>query len=311
MTDSPLEQALIKTLLDDRKKDRRWRNVRFFVIVFFALIYTLIFMSLSSAQHRAHYLDPSKGYVSLVRLDGAIMPNKPFSALHVIPELTRAFADKEAKGVVLVINSPGGSPVQAAIIHDKIMQLKKKYNKQVIVLGEDALASGAYLVATAADKIYVNNDRLTGSIGVIMSGVGFTDAIKKIGVTRRVFTAGSNKDRLDPFEPVSDTDKEKIAQTLKAAHKSFIQYVQNGRKNKLKADPNKLFSGDFWLGSQAVKLGLADGTANLWNLLQDNFKVDQYKDYTHHTSMFEEVFEQLQSKLHLSLGQSIALKSEL
>ena len=133
----------------------------------------------------AHNGQGTHAYVSLVRLDGVIAANHPFSAMKVIPALARAFKDKASKGVVLLINSPGGSPVQASLIHDKIMQLKKKYHKKVIVFGEDTLASGAYLVATAADKIYVSPDTITGSIGVIMEGFGLNHAIEKLGRSPR------------------------------------------------------------------------------------------------------------------------------
>src|SRR3990167_4469530 len=265
-----IENRLIEAMLSEQKTARRWKNARF--IVWMLLIVTFIFLLMgphfSSGPKNG---DDHEAYVALVRLNGVIMPNSEFSAKTVIPELTRAFRDKGAKGVVLLMNSPGGSPVQASMIHDKIIQLKKKYHKEVIVVGEDTLASGAYLVSTAADKIFVNKDTVTGSIGVIMEGFGFTDVMKKIGITRRVFTAGTNKDRLDPYESLNPEDKAKIQSVLDAVHQDFINDVKQGRGNRLKGDPKELFSGDFWTGTQAVKLGLADGTANVWEATQDTF----------------------------------------
>jgi protease-4 len=221
-----------------------------------------------------------------------------------VPSLNRAFADKAAKGVILLINSPGGSPVQASIIHDKIEQLKKKYHKKVIEVGEDTRASGAYLVATAADKIYVNSDTITGSIGVIMNGFGFADTIKKLGITRRVFTAGTNKDRMDPFLPLNPVDTTKIHKVLNAVHQNFINDVLAGRKGKLHGDQKELFSGDFWTGQQATQLGLVDGTANLWTVMQDQFGVQHYKSYSARPSIIQMLTRGIQSQLHLGLSNS-------
>ena len=222
----------------------------------------------------------------------------------MIPLLNEAFRDKNAKGVVLLINSPGGSAVQASIIHDKIEALKKQYHKRVVVVGVDALASGAYLVSTAADEIYVNKDTLTGSIGVVMGGFGFVDAIQKLGITRRVFTAGSNKDRLDPFRPLTDQDKLKLHQILNEVHQNFIDDVLQGRRGKLRGNENELFSGDFWTGQQAVRLGLVDGTANLWTVMKKQFDVEHYKLYAPRPSLLQILTSNVESKLNLQLENS-------
>ena len=228
----------------------------------------------------------------------------------MIPELSQAFRDKESKGVVLLVNSPGGSPVQASLIHDKIVQLKEKYHKEVIVVAEDSLASGAYLVATAADKIFVNKDTVTGSIGVIMEGFGFEDLMSKLGVTRRVFTAGTNKDRLDPYVALNPADKEKIKQILDAVHQDFIDDVTAGRKGKLNGDPKELFSGDFWTGTQAVKLGLADATATPWEAMEETFGTTHYRDYSPRPSLWESVVRDVSMKLPLGLTDSHATLQE-
>ncbi|PHQ78468.1 MAG: peptidase U7 [Coxiella sp. (in: Bacteria)] len=305
---SLLSKELISALLNERRKDRRWSIIRMFVwILFILLVYFFIFAVTRPA-------DPSAGasYISLVRLNGVIMPGSNFSAYKVIPRLDKAFADPHSRGVILQINSPGGSPVQATIIHDRIEFLKRKFHKKVVVVGQDALASGAYLVATAADKIYVHKDTLTGSIGVIMSGFGFTDAIKKLGITRRVFTAGTNKDRLDPFMPVSLKDRKKVTAVLDQVHKNFIQDVLLGRKGRLHGKPSELFSGDFWTGSHAVSLGIVDGTGDLWTIMKTQFGVAHYRDYSVRPSLIESILKGAETKLGIALeNDHVALNEEL
>lgn len=298
-----LESHLIQSVLSEQRTARRWKNARFFTwVILFAL--SLMAFLMPDNVSTSHSNTVKGDYASLIRMTGTIMPGNRFSAKEIIPELNRAFRDKESQGVVLLINSPGGSPVQASIIHDKIIQLKTKYHKKVIVVAEDMLASGAYLVATAADKIFVSKDTITGSIGVIMEGFGLEGVISKIGVTRRVFTAGDNKDRLDPFTPVTPADKEKIQTVLDSVHQDFINDVTTGRAGKLTGDPKELFSGDFWTGTQAVKLGLADGTANLWEAMQTNFDTTHYRDYTPRPSFWQEVMKEVSTKLHLGLETS-------
>jgi len=309
----PLNNELVDALILDRKRDRRWRNIRFFIMVLFALLYTFLLVSPSQQDADEPGFNPKKPYVSLVRLNGEIAEDKSFSANKVVPLLTRAFADKQSKGVVLAINSPGGSPVQASIIHDKILYLKNKYpKKKVTVVASDALASGAYLVATAADKIYVNEDTLTGSIGVIMSGFGFEDTLKKIGVTRRLFTAGKNKARMDPFEPLNPADVAKMRTVLDDVHQHFINDVVQGRKNKLRGNPSELFSGDFWIGDRAVELGIADGIANVWEVLKSDYNVTQYKNFSPRPSFLNAFVKGVDSELNLGLTHETSpLREEL
>lgn len=308
---SNLEYKLIDTLLSEHRSTRRWKNARFFVwVILFILSILVVFNPFSSTQQNGTS-SSGKAYVSLVRLNGTISTDDSFSAEKVVPELNRAFRDKTAKGVVLLINSPGGSPVQASIIHDKILQLKKKYNKEVIVVAQDALASGSYLVATAADKIFVNKDTVTGSIGVIMEGFGFSDVMSKVGVTRRVFTAGANKDRLDPFMALKPEDQAKIKTILDSVHQDFINDVNEGRKGKLNGDPKELFSGDFWTGTQAVQLGLADGTANLWEATEETFGTTHYRDYSPRPGIWESVVRDVSTQLHLGFENHTQLREIL
>ncbi len=292
-------ENLARDLLKERKKDRFWRNVRFFLGFAFIVFF---FLQVSGSRQEAALPGDSKGYVALVRLDGLIAPGKAFSAEQVLPILKKAFSDKRAKGVVIDINSGGGTPVQAAIIHDEILMLKKRFNKKVIVVGEDMLASGAYFVAVSADKIYVNPNTITGSIGVIMQSFGFTDGIKKLGIDRRVITSGEHKDRLDPFLPQNPEDVKKIRTVIDEVHQNFNEAVLKGRAGKLKGDQKELFSGDFWTGETALKLGLVDGLGNLTDVMEAEFHVSRYEDYSESNNPLKKLVTQLGTYLNLPLS---------
>jgi len=274
-----LINSLATELLKEKRSARRWKTFR--SLAWLALI-AFISVSVFRYINGTNKSDSSYNgkYVSLIRLDGMIAPGRDFSSDTVIPVLKDAFADKRAEGVIIDINSPGGTPVQAAIIHDAIMTFKKRYHKKVIVIGEDTLASGAYYVAVSADKIYVNPNTLTGSIGVIMKSFGFVDLIKKLGVERRVYFAGAEKDRLDPFLPQNPQDIEKIKEVISEVHNNFIQAVAEGRKGKLHGTPEQLFNGDFWSGQTAFKLGLVDGLGNLMDVMEKEFGTSQFEEYS-------------------------------
>lgn len=294
MNEKELTSHLVTDLLKEKRADRRWRNIRF--IFWFALFaYTIfgIFKLLGTSSVPTS--GPSKHHVALIRLDGMIAPGRDFSGENLIPILKEAFTDKNAEGVIIDINSPGGTPVQSSIIHDAIITFKKKYKKRVIVVGEDLLTSGAYFVSVAADKIYVNPNTLTGSIGVIMKGFGFVDLMKKIGVERRVYFSGNDKDRLDPFLPQTPEDVAKIKQVLSEVHQNFEQIVLDGRKGKLKADNSILFTGDFWSGQTALQLGLVDGLGNLMDVMEKEFKTTKYKEYGKTPNLFKILTGQLNS----------------
>jgi protease-4 len=292
---------LMRELIKEKRSERRWKNFRFFLVIF--LLVTAGFFVFSTTHAPVANDDNNKGYVALVRLNGMIAPGEDFSAETVLPILKDAFSDKQAKGVVLDINSGGGTPVQASIIHDAVLELKKKYHKKVVVVGEDTMASGAYFVAVSADKIYVNPNTLTGSIGVIMKEFGFPELIKKIGIERRVYTSGINKDRLDPFLPKTPEDMTKIRQLIGEIHSNFKQAVQLGRQGKLVGNVDDLFSGDFWSGQAALKLGLVDALGNLSDVMQKEFQVSAYKDYSHEQSIVKGLIGQLGATLDLGLNR--------
>jgi len=186
--------------------------------------------------------------------------------------IKKAFSFKKAISIAISINSPGGSPVQSHLIHDYIRQLAKKNKKKVIVFAEDVAASGGYLIACAGDEIYANSSSIVGSIGVISASFGFQDAIKRIGVQRRVYTAGKNKSTLDPFKEEKQEDIERLKTIQLDLHKDFIEVVENSRSTKLKKDSGiELFSGEFWSGRKAKELGLIDGIGNADQILREKF----------------------------------------
>ena len=189
--------------------------------------------------------------------------------------IKKAFSFKKAKNIAISINSPGGSPVQSHLIHDYIRQLAKKNEKKVIVFAEDVAASGGYLIACAGDEIYANSSSIVGSIGVISASFGFQEAIKKIGIQRRVYTAGKNKSTLDPFKEEKVEDIERIKKLQLELHSDFIDVVKKSRGSKLK-DPekNNTFTGEFWSGSTSMKLGLIDGIGNAEQILREKFGDD-------------------------------------
>ena len=298
LSNKEVTNDLIQDLLKEKRSDRRWRNFRsiawFCLFAYFAFN---LFSYLGESSVTESIVASGKDHISLIRLDGMIAPGREFSAEEVIPLLHDAFSDKTAKGVVIDINSPGGTPVQAAIIHDAIMAYKTKYHKKVIIIGEDMLTSGAYYVAVAADRIYVNPNTITGSIGVVMKGFGFVDLMKKIGVERRVYVSGNAKDRLDPFLPQNQEDLQKISQVMSEVHDNFMQAVIAGRKGKLHGDPKTLFNGDFWSGQSALKLGLVDGLGNLMDVAEKEFHTTTFREYGTSPNIFKMLGGQLGSAI--------------
>lgn len=280
----PLEQYLVEELLKDRRRERFWRMVRWGGTMVVALVLFFVAAGIAAVAGRDGDSAPparaGEPYAALVRLEGEIGSGSGATSERFSPALVRAFQDEKAAGVIIAVNSPGGTPVQASIIHDRILQLKHKHpGKRVVVVGEDMLTSGAYMVAVAADAIYVNQATLTGSIGVISRSFGFVDLMQKAGVEARVQTAGSRKDLMDPFRPRTEEDRAKLDAVLRGIHDQFIAIVKDGRKGKLKGEDGQLFTGEFWLGAEAVKLGLVDGLGSLAQVLETEFKVTRVREY--------------------------------
>jgi protease IV len=291
------ERSVIEKLsfeaLKEQKARRRWG------IFFKLLAFTYLFGVLMTVVDWGGDRDAvGIKHTAVVRMIGTIEAGGDVSADKINSALRLAFEDKGTAGVVLQINSPGGSPVQSGIINDEVHRLRTKYpDIPLYVVVDDLCASGGYYVAAAADKIYVNKASLVGSIGVIMNGFGFTGTMDKLGVERRMITAGENKGFLDPFSPLNQKQKEHAQTLLNDIHQQFIEVVRSGRGKRLKETP-EMFSGLIWTGEQSVQLGLADGYGSVDSVARDVIKADKIIDY----SVKENIAERVAKKLGADVG---------
>jgi protease-4 len=287
-----LEKLAMATLIEQRQA-RRWRNgIRIAWLAFVVLLVGF------GWERGGAPTDVSKPHTAVIEIKGEIASGGEASAELVISSLRSAFEDAGTQGVVLLINSPGGSPVQAGIINDEIHRLKAKYKKPVYAVVEETCASAAYYIAVAADKIYVDKASIVGSIGVLMDGFGFTGLMDKLGVERRLMTAGENKGFLDPFSPQTDTQRAFAQTMLNQIHQQFIGAVKTGRGARLKETP-ETFSGLFWTGQQAVEMGLADQLASLDFVAREVIKAEELVDYTRR----DNVAERLVKRFGASIGE--------
>lgn len=269
------QEALVAELLRERKRDRRAGIVKAALFVLAVVVYFGWWAFFFNVGNESGAPDPSKPFAAVVKINGPIGPNEDASFENVAPLIKKAFEHPNSKGVVLAINSPGGTPVQSSLIHDLVVDLKKKHNKPVIAVGEDMMTSGAYLIAVSADKLIVNRSTVAGSIGVISAGFGFTGIMEKLGVERRVATAGKSKNLLDPFSPQTDDAREKQHELLERIHGHFIDIVKTGRGDRLKLDTPSLFEGTVWTGEDAVKIGIVDELGDLPGSIKKHFDVNQ------------------------------------
>jgi protease-4 len=300
--ESTLEMAA-REFLRDRRSERRWRT--FFRLAWLALVLAVAWILLAQ---RAHMNAPTGPHTALVDIRGEIDPDGEANAESLVAALTSAFEDSSAKAVVLRINSPGGSPVQAGIVNDEIRRLKALHQKKVYVVVEEVCASGAYYIAVAADDIYVDKASLVGSIGVLMDGFGFVGLMNKLGIERRLLTAGKNKGMLDPFSPQDEKQQAYAKVMIDQVHQQFIKVVREGRGTRLKETPDT-FSGLFWNGEEAVRTGLADHFGNLDFVAREVVKAPEVIDYTPK----ENVAEKLVKRLGASIGSGAvqALRSNI
>jgi protease-4 len=235
---------------------------------------------------RNHVNAPAGPHTALIEVRGEISADSEASAEGMVAAIKSAFEDSGAQAVVLRINSPGGSPVQAGIINDEIRRLKALHKKKVYAVVEEMCASGAYYIAVAADEIYVDKASLVGSIGVLMDGFGFTGAMEKLGVERRLLTAGENKGMLDPFSPQNAKQTAYAKAMIDQIHQQFIKVVKDGRGARLKETP-ETFSGLFWNGEEALRQGLVDKIGNLDYVAREVIKAEEIVDYTPHENLAE------------------------
>src|SRR5919201_6312477 len=283
------ERDLITKLAADalveQRRRRRWGI--FFKLLTFAYI-TFLLLIMVDWSSRADFTGGKK-HTAMVELNGIIAPGTDASAEKITMSLQAAFKDKGTVGVILRINSPGGSPVQSQTIYDEMRRLRKKYpDIPLYAVVEDICASGGYYVAAAADRIYVSKTSIVGSIGVLMNGFGFTGLMDKLGIDRRLITAGEHKGMLDPFSPLDEKDAEYVKTLIKDIHQQFIGAVRDGRGKRLKETPD-MFSGLIWTGEKSVELGLADGYGSLDSVARDVIKAEDIVDYTQKEGFAEKV----------------------
>jgi protease-4 len=301
-----LEHLLLENLKETRKA-RRWKAV-------LRVLTLLVIVAVVIAVFDFHL--PGRGmgvekHTAMVTLDGEISSSSMANAMDINSSLVSAFENEHSAGVVLRINSPGGSPVQAGMINDEIHRLRKLYPKKPFyVVVEDICASGGYYVAVAADQILVDKASLVGSIGVIMEGFGFTGLMDKLGVTRRMITAGSNKGMMDPFSKENPQQVEMIKTMIDEIHQQFIAVVKEGRGARLK-DTADLFSGRVWNGEQAVKLGLADGFGTVDTVARDVFKAPDILDYTMKENFAERVAKRFGAEAGAAAGKALIKSPDL
>ena len=292
------ERATLEKLafasLNEQKSARRWRTfVRLAWLVFFA---ALIWMATHRGGTTASSV--SSPHTAVIEIKGEIADGADASAEFINAALKAAFEDEGAKAVVLLINSPGGSPVQAGIMNDEIRRLKTLHKKPVYAVVGETCASAAYYIAVAADQIYVDKASIVGSIGVLMDGFGFTGLMDKLGVERRLLTAGENKGFLDPFSQQTEKQRAFAQSMLNQIHQQFISVVKAGRGERLKETP-EMFSGLFWTGQQAIELGLADKLGTLEYVAREVVKQDDIVDYTRR----DNVAERLAKRFGAAMGE--------
>jgi protease-4 len=300
-----LELLLLENLKENRKA-RRWRAALriLSLVVLVGLIYQLFDVQFPGSG------DSGK-HTALVSIEGEISPNSIANALDINSALTAAFESKEAVGVVLRINSPGGSPVQAGMINDEIRRLRTLHpEKPFYVVVEDVCASGGYYIAVAGDKILVDKASLVGSIGVVMGGFGFTGLMEKMGISRRLITAGTEKGMLDPFSKENPKQVEMVKKMLEEIHQQFITVVKQGRGERLKNDP-EIFTGRVWNGEQALQLGLVDGYGTVDSVARDILKAPDLVEYTLKENFAERVAKRFGAETGAAISKALMRGAEM
>jgi len=302
--DRDLINRLAFASLNEQRRSRRWSV--FFKTLAFVYVGVILFYiptdfdkkSITGGKHTA-----------IVDIAGTIAADSDANADSIVGGLRAAFENKNTAAVILRINSPGGSPVQAGYVYDEIKRLRAKYQAiKLYAVITDMCASGGYYIAAAADEIYADKASIVGSIGVLMNGFGFVDAMQKIGVERRLLTAGEHKGVLDPFSPMKKGDTEHMQKLLDGVHQQFINVVKEGRGDRLKEDP-KLFSGLFWNGEEGVKLGLVDGLGSSSYVAREIVGVDKLVDFTSRTNYLDRFAERLGATFANAMTATLGLQS--
>ena len=298
-----LEKILLASI-EEQRRARRWGILfKSLLAIYFGVALWLTFKPLGS-----HASKDGDGHTAIIEVSGVIAPGQPASAENIIDGLRDAVEDKHTKGIVLSVNSPGGSPVQAAYIYEEIRRLKKlKPDLPIHAVVADMCASGCYYLAAAADKIYVNNASVVGSIGVIMGSFGFVDTMKMLGVERRIMTAGEHKALMDPFAPVDPVAQQHMQGVLALVHQQFIDAVKQGRGARLKETPD-MFSGLIWTGGEAIKLGLVDELGDARSVAENVIGAKKMLDFNPEENFLDRMSRQLGASVgHVLLGAASGL----
>lgn len=298
---SPWERDLIEKILLETLKEqtraRRWGL--FFKLALLAYLAAVLWLA------AAPFSEPRRGaeneHTAVVDISGLISEGSKTNAEAIIKGLQAAVEDKGTKGIILRMNSPGGTPVQAAYVYSELRAIKKSHpSLPVIAVASDLCASGCYYIAAGADKIFANPSSIVGSIGVIMNGFGFVQAMEKLGVERRAFTAGEHKALLDPFKAINPEEKAQVQKVLNGIHQQFIAAVRDGRGSRLKESPD-VFSGLVWTGQDAIELGLVDAIGDVHSVAEKEIGASELVNFTES----EDWFERLSHKLGTTLGAAL------
>lgn len=302
--DWQLVSEIAQESIKEQRRARKWGIFFKSVTAIYLIIFLVILFGFLGAisQSQVGGNDLSRPHTALVVLEGMIADDQMANADHIASALRSAFASESSRGVILKINSPGGSPVQSGYIYDEIKRLRVKYpDKKLYAVISDLGASGGYFVAAAADEIYADKASLIGSIGVTASSFGFVDLMEKLGVERRTYSSGEHKGFLDPFVPQREDETQFWQQVLESTHQQFIRAVKEGRGDRLVQD-DQLFTGLIWNGEQALDKGLIDGLGSAGYVAREIIGQEKIYDYTVRLTPFEEFSE----RLGMSIGQGIA-----
>lgn len=293
-----LEKVLMASIVEQRQR-RRWGIFFRFVLIFYVGI---ALWQLTAPLDNSDWWDQGKAHTAIIDVAGMIAAGQPASADNIIEGLRAAVEDANTRGVILRMNTPGGSPVQSAYVHDEIRRLKaRKPSLPIYAVVSDMCTSGGYYIAAAADKIYVNSASVVGSIGVIMGNFGFVEAINRLGIERRVMTAGAHKAILDPFSPVDKVAQEYMQGVLNEVHQQFINAVKQGRGVRLKETP-ELFSGLVWTGSRGMELGLVDELGDVRHVAEDIIGAKTLVNFTPQENLMDRIGQRLGTVVASSLG---------
>ena len=300
-----LEKVALEAIAEQRR-GRRWGI--FFKLLGFAYLAVLLLLAVGDWAP-SDKLSEGQKHTALINLNGVIQSKGDASAENIINALQAAFKDKNTAGIILRINSPGGSPVQSGIVNDEIRRLRAAHaDIPLHVVVEDVCASGGYYIAVAADKIFVDKASIVGSIGVLMDGFGFTGTMEKLGVERRRLTAGENKGFLDPFSPQNAQHLDYAHKMLSEIHSQFIAVVKQGRGKRLKESP-EMFSGLMWSGAKSIELGLADGYGTVESVARDVIKAGEVRDFTVKHNFAERFVKQFGADMGESLARALVQPS--